>query len=85
MWSYIFRASNKELRKHKTFNFPSGNLIVLILQKNGLVVTLCCFKHKIYCNICQHLAKWLNLHLVNHKNKQTISGKDKSRNNFKTV
>ena len=34
------------------------------------MVTLCYFRHTIYCNIHQHLAKWFVLYSVNHKNKK---------------
>lgn len=46
----------------------------------GLIVILFHLKHTIlYCNIYQYFAKRFALFSVNHKNKQTTSGQDKSQ------
>ena len=45
-------------------------------KRYGVTVTLCYFKHAVYCNIYQNLNKQFTLYSVIHKNKQTISCKD---------
>ena len=75
--SLVFRASNYELRKVKESNCAD------MAKETVLTVTQCYFKQAIYCNIYQHLTKRITLFSY-HKNKQLMSGKDRSQQNFKT-
>ena len=54
---YIFRDTDKGLRKYKTLNLSSGNLIDVIWQKKWSNCNIKFFKYTMYWNINHYFTE----------------------------